>query len=64
MTHRIPPPGTYRRIRDGAHVEVVGCTGNISFTDTVAVQGEEFAQMLADAYLRVNGIDKPTEVTP
>lgn len=43
MTYRIPPNGTYRRKRDGANVEVVGCTGNGSFFDTVAVQGDRLS---------------------
>lgn len=45
MTFHIPPNGTYRRIRDGVHVEVVGCTGNASFADTVAVQGDRLSRV-------------------
>lgn len=40
MSYTIPARGTYRRKRDGVHVEVVGCTGNTSFSDTVAIQGD------------------------
>ena len=40
-----PEPGPYRRKKDGTNVEVVGCTGNTSFTDTVAVQGAKLSHV-------------------
>lgn len=37
MSYVMPAPGTYRRLSDGATVEVIGCTG-IEWNDEVAVR--------------------------
>lgn len=43
--YSIPPKGPYRRKSDGVTVEVVGCTGNSSFADTVSVQGRKLSHV-------------------
>lgn len=47
-----PQPGPYRRKRDGATVQVTGCTGNTSFTDTVTVQGAKLSHVRLENFWR------------
>jgi hypothetical protein len=44
MSHEAPKPGKYRRVKDGATVEVIGCTGT-SWSATVAVQSKRLSHV-------------------
>lgn len=44
MTYEMPKPGRYRRVKDGAAVQVIGCTGS-EWIDMVAVRSPRLSHV-------------------